>query len=307
MNSHPTDKELLERLLRGELSEADCEGLRLLLADDSEEGDEFFAGLSGEDDEALILGLLARRVQTEGPLKLSAEARARLQDQVVGQMEAPRPQYGHGPTGRQLRYLAAVTLVAIVGSALLIAYSLNPDLFGAAGPITKGPKVDFQGDPQVFIQFAAVVNPGDTSHEYETMRGVNLGVYPDTAWLAFRYRIEAPSAIYIARVDPKGNTEIIYPANGKAAPIEEAGIYDANKDDQIFLDPLKGPDGIRTYCAVSFLNEKGTPEKAIQKVKSVIKRNKRNESANRIRYQDMDCFKIKVEGICLEQSPEQDK
>jgi len=290
------NNDLIEHTIGAGLGPAERENLVSHLDSDCAGCEEFLADLPDRYADLILDGTLARLAEQDQSFTLDPGARARIFERTGAVQVAerhPRPASFSMPMRRSWRTMAFATAYVLVTSLAIVYLSFFHHGLGE-GPITKGPTG--VNDSGVLLQFLVVEDDGGSAGEPRIKRGVNHGAYPASAWLAFRFEVTRPCHAYIAHVDSAGAAELAYPGEGEDGRLSRSGVYDANQGGRVLLYPLKDLDGIQTFCVAVFEDGPPAEEEVLQKVASIVDVNRESSSGSRIRYKEMDCFEIKVEG-----------
>jgi hypothetical protein len=288
MSGHHLSKEMIDRMVVGEISEEERADVLSHLDSGCQECERFLEDMNSEQEEWLLSLLICSKTATDKGLTLSDEDKKIIFDSVCSELSVrslPKSETGYG----RIKIMAlAAGLILTVGLSIFFARNIAP---------TKGPNIK-GGKPinvrNIFLQFSVLKYLSHDEGSPQVIPGVNRAVYPQDGHMIFRYEVEMDSNVYIVRIGPDTNTEQIYPALGDPDQMRRAGTHDVNQGDQYLVYSLKGLTGLQTFCAVATNPESDNRDEAVFKAKDITERNKNMMASRRLRKKGIDCFQIKV-------------
>lgn len=292
MSECPFNRDLLDRLLAGEISGEERDELARHLGEDCPECESFFAGLSATEEEIILKFGLARESEGESEPALSPEVRQKIFDAMPPPMVSGSAEitdltpWIKKRWSRRTLALAASLLLAV--SLLFLYQDRQPE---AESYLKGGP----EKPAKITLQFLVLSPAVKEGAEPTLVRGVNRAVYPSRDRVLFRYQLDQPAFVYIERLDQAGKGEVVYPAKNDPDVKRAPGVYDVNQGDDLLAYPLELLADWQTFCAVCYTRGPVKPEKALAHAAKLQDPNPKLVRSSLFGISSMDCFKIKVD------------
>ncbi|HUT53763.1 MAG TPA: hypothetical protein VM658_10250 [bacterium] len=291
MDTCPLKPGSVERLFKGAADREERLSIMAHLQHPCSECAETILGLPADLERAIVLGLLE---PTNGPDPLSEDEKTDMFRSIMTADScvpagAPVLVAEQGKTWKGTRLLGLAALVVLMFLVPVAAHKVAES--GLWTGIKQGAAAARGG---VFLEFLVLTESDQPGRAPTVERGDNNGRYPRAASLLFRYQVDSPVWLYLARCGAT-DCEVIFP-EGEDGLVEPAGFYDASAGGELLVYPLARFSGAQTFCAVAYPPSAQGPGvgAAKERVLKEVSRHREASSDNRLRHEWMDCFQIEV-------------
>ncbi len=275
-------KEKLDKALQNGISSREIEELVEHLEGGCEECEDFFAGLPEEYEEVLLFSAMVAQGDSSDQKQTNEDLGRKRAVKAAGVKAAEL--YGHkgGKLWKKLMPVAAVLVLAVV---LGFYFLQGPDSETSRQKV-KGPALP--KNVKISLQYLTLKGPDGPGEKPVVKRGLNRATLRPSTRLLFRYRVSRAAHVYLVKIGPDKNVEIL-----RTEQNEKGGEYDFRDKDGIYSLPLPETPGPQTFCAMAFA-EGPSSQKLKNRVLSNLAAN-RNQQKSMLNNDRTDCFEVKVE------------